>query len=68
MGYDDMPLSAYFYPPLTTMAQPMDKIGRHASRLLIEQIEQPNKPLEQIKIKPKLVERASCAPPKQADS
>jgi DNA-binding LacI/PurR family transcriptional regulator len=64
MGYDDMPLSAYFYPPLTTMAQPMDKIGRHASRLLIEQIEQPNKPLEQIKIKPKLVERASCAPPK----
>lgn len=62
MGYDDMPLSAYFYPPLTTMAQPMDEIGRHASRLLIEHIENPDRALEQIKIKPKLVERASCAP------
>ena len=64
MGYDDMPLSAYFYPPLTTMAQPMDEIGRHASRLLIEHIENPDRAIEHIKIKPTLVERASCAPPK----
>lgn len=62
IGFDDYPLSSYFDPPLTTLRQPLDYLGRQAARLLIETIHDPTRPIEQILFPARLVERASCAP------
>lgn len=41
IGVDDMPLSSYFDPPLTTMKQDMPAIGREATRMLLAMLEDP---------------------------
>lgn len=61
IGYDDIPLSSYFDPSLTTLRQPMDEFGQCAARLLINAIHNPNRPLEQVRLRTQLVERESCA-------
>jgi LacI family transcriptional regulator, repressor for deo operon, udp, cdd, tsx, nupC, and nupG len=35
IGFDDLPVSAYLNPPLTTMAMPMRDVGRETVRLLV---------------------------------
>jgi LacI family transcriptional regulator len=35
IGYDDLPTSQYLYPPLTTVHQPMNEMGRDAVRHVI---------------------------------
>ncbi len=37
-GFDDLMLSSYFDPPLTTIRQPMHEMGERAMHLLLEQI------------------------------
>ncbi|MDX1663296.1 MAG: LacI family DNA-binding transcriptional regulator [Candidatus Promineifilaceae bacterium] len=39
IGVDDIPLAAYFSPPLTTLRQEFAEIGRQAARLLVKQVE-----------------------------
>lgn len=39
IGFDDVPDSAYFTPPLTTVRQDFDRVGRASLRLLLDQIE-----------------------------
>jgi DNA-binding LacI/PurR family transcriptional regulator len=63
IGFDDIPLASYFDPRLTTLRQPTAESGTQAARLLIETIQNPGRPPEQISIQARLVERASCAPP-----
>ncbi len=58
IGVDDMPLSSYFDPPLTTMRQDMVQIGRDAARLLIQAIKEPQPP-KQILLSGKLIVRSS---------
>ncbi len=36
IGYDDIPFAPYVDPPLTTIRQPMDEMGRSAMRMLID--------------------------------
>ena len=38
IGFDDIFLSETFYPPLTTVSQPRDEIGRQAMRMLLKLI------------------------------
>ena len=38
-GFDDIPESAYFTPPLTTVRQDFHKVGRASMRLLLDQVE-----------------------------
>ncbi|MGV8927391.1 MAG: DNA-binding transcriptional regulator CytR [Ewingella sp.] len=38
VGFDDIKLSQYFDPPLTTVAQPRFQLGRQAMLLLLEQL------------------------------
>ncbi|MGK9173472.1 substrate-binding domain-containing protein [Yokenella regensburgei] len=40
-GYDDTADSLYFQPPLTTVAQDFNKLGKRAVELLIQQIAAP---------------------------
>ncbi|MEU5867523.1 MULTISPECIES: LacI family DNA-binding transcriptional regulator [unclassified Nonomuraea] len=35
-GFDDIPESAYFWPPLTTVRQDFGEVGRHAFHLLLD--------------------------------
>lgn len=39
VGYDGVELSGLMAPPLTTVAQPIEAIGRRAVSLILEQVE-----------------------------
>jgi len=45
VGFDNIPFSKYFVPPLTTIAQPTEAIGRTCATLLLDLIDgrKPNK-------------------------
>jgi LacI family transcriptional regulator, repressor for deo operon, udp, cdd, tsx, nupC, and nupG len=63
MGFDDISVSQHFAPPLTTMRQPREEIGRLATEALIDIIEgsrADDRPLHVI-LKSQLVVRASTA-------
>ncbi len=60
VGYDDIPAAAYSYPPLTTIRQPMHKVGKVATQLLVEAIRNPNVEKKEVLLKPELVRRDSC--------
>ncbi len=60
VGFDDIPAAAYCYPPLTTMRQPMQEVGRVATRLLLELIQDPSTERKEVLLKAELVHRSSC--------
>lgn len=62
VGFDGIYESAYACVPLTTVAQPIDKISEKIVQLMIPRINKKNDPLEKqnIILKPNLVIRKSC--------
>lgn len=60
VGYDDMPWSAAFDPPLTTVRQMGVEMGEQATDLLVRRIERPDAPARLVVLQPTLVVRASC--------
>ena len=65
IGFDDLPQSSYMHPPLTTVRQPLEEMGRVAARLLLATIRDPQRAPERIELPTELVVRASCAVPKE---
>lgn len=63
IGVDDRPLAAFVTPPLTTMRQPFDAVGREATRLLIQRVEGKPVAAEMRIFQPELVVRGSTAAP-----
>jgi len=63
VGFDDIPESAYFLPPLTTVRQDFGDLGRQALRLLLERISERQVSADRLPLPPELVVRASTAPP-----
>lgn len=61
IGVDDMPLSSYFDPPLTTMQQDMPLIGREAIRKLMEILQNKTVKPSAIKLPAQLIVRQSTA-------
>lgn len=61
VGFDDQPDAGYFTPPLTTVRQDFEELGHRCVSILLEQIEE--FPRVQSVIVPRLVQRASTAPP-----
>jgi LacI family transcriptional regulator len=58
-GFDDIYLSQYLIPPLTTVRAPTEQVGREAIQLLIKQIEGQNS--ESVILLPtELIIRQSC--------
>lgn len=58
VGFDDIPASVYVTPALTTVRQPLQRIGAIAGEVLLKRIEQ--EPAEQeILIEPEMIERSS---------
>ncbi|NUP17598.1 MAG: LacI family DNA-binding transcriptional regulator [Streptomyces sp.] len=64
VGFDDIPVSAYVTPPLTTVRQPFDAVAQEGLRLLVQAIEKPDAEPTPANDPPvELVVRASTAPP-----
>jgi DNA-binding LacI/PurR family transcriptional regulator len=63
VGFDDIPEAPYFTPPLTTVRQDFDEMGRRGLRLLLDTIAAPGGPPAHHEVVPELVVRASSAPP-----
>jgi DNA-binding LacI/PurR family transcriptional regulator len=61
IGVDDMPLSSYFDPPLTTMRQDIPRIGREATRMLLDMIQKKTTELHDLKLPAELVVRRSTS-------
>jgi DNA-binding LacI/PurR family transcriptional regulator len=59
IGVDDMPLSSYFDPPLTTMHQDMPRIGQEATRMLVNAIDKTLDRCTQMKLPAQLIVRQS---------
>jgi DNA-binding LacI/PurR family transcriptional regulator len=59
IGVDDMPLSSYFDPPLTTIRQDTVQIGREAARLMIQTIEDVHFKPQHIRLPGQLIVRNS---------
>ncbi len=64
VGFDDIPQAAHVHPPLTTVRQPLEEMGRIATRMLLEYIADPHLPVERVELPTELVIRQSCQPPK----
>jgi DNA-binding LacI/PurR family transcriptional regulator len=67
VGFDDIPLSAWTNPPLTTVRQPIVEKGRIAARLLIQRMK--GKAVESpTPLSTSLVVRSSTSKPKEVVS
>lgn len=60
IGFDDVPQASFVYPKLTTVRQPLELMGQVAVKLLLEQIEDPNRPPQKIALATQLVIRDSA--------
>lgn len=61
IGYDDSAMMNATDPPLTTVRQPIDAMGRAAVDLLVARIEKAVVPADELLFEPELVVRASTA-------
>jgi DNA-binding LacI/PurR family transcriptional regulator len=65
VGFDDIPESGYFTPPLTTVRQDFGEVGRRSLRALLSQIDGCADAAQQILIDTKLIVRQSTARPRE---
>ncbi|MCG3470326.1 ribose operon transcriptional repressor RbsR [Xenorhabdus bovienii] len=61
IGYDDISMAPYMIPPLTTIHQPKDELGKLAIDTLLYRMGNPGSEPKQLILKPKLIERNSVA-------
>jgi len=62
VGFDDIPDAAFHYPSLTTIQQPLHKMGQMAVDMLVSQIEGQSELPRAIAVKPEIVVRESTGP------
>jgi len=62
VGFDNIELSRYVFPALSTAGVPIRELGAEAGRVLIERIENPAAALRDILLTPNLIARESTAP------
>ncbi len=62
VGFDDIPMAAYWHPPLTTVHQPARWIGAEVCRMLLALLKGGNLPVRQVLVTPELRVRQSTGP------
>jgi len=62
VGFDDIPGAVYCEPALTTVRQPLIRMGQIAAQTLVDQIEGRGEYVSEIAIEPELVVRRSTGP------
>jgi DNA-binding LacI/PurR family transcriptional regulator len=68
VGFDDIPSAAFNSPGLTTVRQPLQRMGEIAAKTLIGQIEGNEEYVVEIAIEPEFVVRSSTGPVRRRDS
>ncbi|MFJ1748482.1 LacI family DNA-binding transcriptional regulator [Streptomyces sp. NPDC088116] len=63
IGFDDSPAAALLSPGLSTVAQPLEAVGRECVRLLLARMSEPGAPPERVLLEPSLVVRDSTPAP-----
>jgi LacI family transcriptional regulator len=64
VGFDDVSIAAFSIPPLTTVRQPLQKMGRIAAETLLDRIEGRAEFIPEIAVEPELIVRKSTGPPR----
>jgi len=59
VGYDDSPIATTTRPPLTSVRQPIEEMGREAVHLLLDAIERADRPPRRVVLATELVARGS---------
>ena len=59
VGFDDLPMSRWFSPPLTTVRQPLAEMGRIAAEMLVAMIDRREPNGRQVELATELVVRSS---------
>jgi LacI family transcriptional regulator len=62
IGFDDIAQASLVYPQLTTIRQPLEEMGRVATRMLLELIADPQADVRSVTLPTSLVVRGSCLP------
>jgi DNA-binding LacI/PurR family transcriptional regulator len=62
IGFDDIPAAAFHYPSLTTIRQPLHRMGEIAVDMLVSQIERKREAEKEIAVQPEIVVRESTGP------
>ncbi|GAA2344452.1 LacI family DNA-binding transcriptional regulator [Streptomyces violaceusniger] len=63
VGFDDSPIAGILSPSLSTVAQPLEAVGRECVRLLLARMANPAAPPERVLLEPSLVVRDSTPVP-----
>ncbi|MDD3926049.1 MAG: GntR family transcriptional regulator [bacterium] len=64
VGFDDPPVADHWHPPLTTVRQPLEEIGRRGVRKLIEALQKGSVPEGTELLPPDIIIRESTAAPR----
>jgi len=62
VGYDDIPLSSYLTPRLTTSSKDMVEVGRKAVELLLARIQDPERSQQRVEVQARFIVRESTGP------
>jgi LacI family transcriptional regulator len=65
VGFDGLPIVDLLGPPLTSVAQPIDELGRLGAERLISMIGGADPAPDLLRLPVRVVERASVAPPRE---
>lgn len=63
LGYDDISTASHVIPKLSTIAQPIHKMGEIAAETLLDHMSDPNAPIRSIMLENTLTVRGTTAPP-----
>lgn len=63
IGFDDIPQASVIRPALTTVNQPLEKMGRVATQMLLDLLRLPEREAGRIELPTELIVRDSCQPP-----
>jgi LacI family transcriptional regulator len=60
IGFDGIPQAALVHPPLTTVCQPLAKMGRVATQMLLDRLNDSSKPVRRVELPTELIVRGTC--------
>lgn len=61
-GFDNIPISSFITPRLTTVHQDTEAVGQEAVRLLLQRLENPEMPKQMVRLTARLLVRESTGP------
>jgi LacI family transcriptional regulator len=61
VGFDNIPQAAMVYPPLTTVQQPLEQMGRVATQVLLAMLKNPEEKFTRVELPTELIVRSSTS-------